>query len=92
MIYKWHLNNFSTPLLLLIKCCKIQRNNFMHSFNETIIYIFNKLYIELIIYIFNERIIFIQRIIYIFNERIIFIQPIKYTYSTNELNYFYSTK
>ena len=29
--------------------------------------------------------ILIQRIIYIFNEKIIFIQPIKYTYSANEL-------
>ena len=49
----------------------------MHSFNETIIYILYKLYIDLIIYIFNERIIFIQPIIYIFNEL--------FTYSTKEL-------
>ena len=36
--------------------------------------------------------LYINRIIYIFNERIIFIQPIKYIFSTNELKYFYSTK
>ena len=35
---------------------------------------------------------FIQRIIYIFNERIIFIQPIKYIYSRNEFKYFYPTR
>ena len=36
--------------------------------------------------------LYIQRIIYIFNERIISVLSVKYIYSTNELKYLYSTK
>ena len=72
-----------SSMIWLIKCCKIQQNNYLYFqrtiyiFNEIIIYIFNELILfifnAIIIYILNQIIILIQQIIYIFNQIIIYI-------------------
>ena len=66
-----------SSMIWLIKCCKIQQNNYLYF--QRIIYIFN----EIIIYIFNELILFIFNaiIINIFNEMIVLIQQL-FIYST----------
>ena len=66
-----------SSMVWLIKCCKIQQNNYLYF--QRIIYIFN----EIIIYIFNELILFIFNaiIINIFNEMIVLIQQL-FIYST----------
>ena len=72
-----------SSMIWLIKCCKIQQNNYLYFqriiyiFNEIIIYIFNELILfifnAIIIYILNQIIILIQQIIYMFNQIIIYI-------------------
>ena len=66
-----------SSMIWLIKCCKIQQNNYLYF--QRIIYILN----EIIIYIFNELILFIFNaiIINIFNEMIVLIQQL-FIYST----------
>ena len=72
VVVKW-----LSSMVWLIKCCKIQQNNYLYF--QRIIYIFN----EIIIYIFNELILFIFNaiIINIFNEMIVLIQQL-FIYST----------
>ena len=50
-------------ILSLIKCCKIQRNNFIRSRKEQFLFDKRFVFIQLIIHILNVRIIFIQGII-----------------------------
>ena len=77
---------------MLLKCFKIQRNNYFNVTNYSYIQWNNYLYTQRNSYFYSTNYLFIQRIIYIFNEWIIFIQQIKYIYSTNELKNFYSSK